>query len=434
MAGEKKILVGMGYSYNRNPYKAAVESAKMSLEGCPKPKISIVYTNSSYDQKEFLNGVNSVLGNNWIGISTDKIFNSKGGYNPKIAISVLSISSDYMHFGISIANNYRKNPKNTAFKCVRGAVENIRADKYVDAYIQFTRTKSRDYASIIRNPPYFILTFISGVKIINGKTIAGNEAEFISGILGYTGPDIPIFGGSASSSLEEYLKNKADNVQFANGKIYKDAAVVVFVICNLHFTTLVAHGYKSTKDFAAITKLDKTGYEILEINGKEPISEYARILGVSKQQYLKDPSKYSFSRPFGLVQADGTTYVKEALPNKDGRTLHSNFQLHPNSIMNILQFDEKDTLQTLKNSMDKMVAEKKGKHPALAFFCSCSGRRPLVKDIERKDVYNLKKKYPKLPFFGFYSFGEVGSTKLTSAQSHSQTITSLVIYNELLSE
>ena len=432
--GGKKVLVGIGHSYSKDPFKAAVEASKKALKDCPKPDISIVYTNASYAPKEFLNGVNDVLGSNWIGISTDKIFSSRAGYDPKISIAVLCISSDYMHFSISVADNYRKIPKEIAFETVKKAVEGIRADKYVDAYIQFTRTKKRDYSSIIRNPPYFLLTFISGVKIINGKTIAGNEAEFVSGLLGYTGPNIPIFGGSASSSLEDYMQNKADNYQFANGRMYKDAAIVVFVVCDLHFTTLVQHGYVSSKDFAAITKLDKTGYEILEINGKEPVVEYTRLLGVSRQEYFKDPSKYTFSRPFGLVQADGTTYVKEALPNKDGKTLHSNFQLHPNSIMNILKFDKKNTLETLKLSVDEMLKDKRGKTPALAFFCSCSGRRPLVKYIEKKDLANLKKKYPKLPFFGFYSFGEVGSTKSTSAQSHSQTITSLVIYDELLSE
>jgi len=434
MANGKRILVGMGHSCSKDPYKAAGEAAKKALKSCPKPDISIVYTNAYYEQEEFLRGINDVLGSNWIGISTDKIFTSHAGYDPKITIAVLSISSDYIHFSISIADNYRKNPRKAAFEAAKKAVEGIRADKYVDAYIQFTRTKKRDYSSIIRNPPYFLLTFISGVKIINGKTFAGNEAEFILGLLEYTGPDVPIFGGSASSSLEDYMQNKADNYQFANGKVYKDAAIVVFVVCNLHFTTLVQHGYVSTKDFAAITKLDKTGYEILEINGKEPVAEYTRLLGASRQEYFKNPSKYTFSRPFGLVQADGTTYVKEALPNTDKKTLHSNFQLHPNSIMNILQFDKRNTLETLKNSVDEMLKDKKGKSPALALFCSCSGRRPLAKDIERKDLANLRKKYPKLPFFGFYSFGEVGSTKLTSAQSHSQTVTSLVIYNELLTE
>lgn len=434
MAGKQNIKVGIGISRNKDHHKAAVEAAQQSLVQCPKPNLSIVYTSTEGDQKEFLRGVNEILGTNWIGVSTDKIFNSAGGYDPKIMISVLSIASDYMHFSVAVADNYRKDPEKKAYETVKKAVEGIHADKYVDAYIQFTRTKTRDYGAIIKNPPYFILAYISGAKITKGKAIAGKESEFISGILNYTGPRIPVFGGSASSSFEEYFKGKADNFQFANGRMYKDAAIVIFVVCNLHFTAIVSHGYFATKDFAAITRLDKSGYEILEINRNEPIKEYARLLGVSKAKYLKEQSKYSLSRPFGLLEADGTTFVKEALPNPDKRTMHSTFRLHPSSIMNILDFDKKRTLETLKNSVEEMVKEKTSKHPALAMFCSCSGRRPLAKNIETIDINNLKKKYPKLPFFGFYSFSEIGSSKSSSAQCNSQTVTSLMIFNELLTE
>ncbi len=216
--------------------------------------------------------------------------------------------------------------------------------------------------------------------------------------------------------------------------MYKDAAIVVFVISDLHFANLVKHGYKMTKDFAAITKLDKTGYEILEINGQEPISEYARILGVSKDDYLKDPEKYSLSRPFGLMLADGHAYIKEALPNSDKKTMHSTFRLNENSMMNILEFDEVATINTIKDAMQDISKDNKGRKPAMAFFNSCSGRRPLLKDIETKSAKALSKKYSKLPYFGFYSFGEIGSTKSTSPQTHSQTVTSLVIFEDLLSD
>jgi len=433
MANNKNIKVGIGVSFKKDPYDAAVEAANKSIRECGEPTFSIVYTNADYEQKGFLDGINSILGKNWVGISTDKIFNSKAGYDPDIRIAVMSISSKYMHFSVAVADNYRKNPKKNAFLAVKSAVENIHADKYIDAYIQFIRTKKKDYGSIIRNPPYFVLTYISGVKILNGKTTPGYETEFISGILEYTGPHIPIFGGSASSSLEEYVKNKADNFQFADGKLYHNAAIVVFAICNLHFTNLVEHGYKLTKDFATITKVDKSGYEILEINGKEPIEEYARLLGVSKKEYLRGPSNYSFSRPFSVVTEDGTTIIKEAIPNPDNKTLHANFKLYPNAIVNITNIDKKETLETCKLSIDNMLKDKKGKKPAIAMFCSCSGRRPLAKNLEKIDLHNLRKKYPNLPFFGFYSFSEVGSTKTLSAQSHSQTVTSLIIFDELLS-
>ncbi len=434
MVSKKKLLnLGIGFSKKKEAYAAAVEAAQMALKKTPKAKFSVVYTNSMYDQKEFLKGVNKVLGKNWVGISTDKIFNSETGFDPELTISILSFDTQYMHFNVSVADNYRKNPFEKGKKAAMEAVSGAKGDKYVDAYIQFHRTKKKDYGNIIKNPPYFMLSFISGVKAKKGKITPGNEVEFVSGLLDYTGPHIPVFGGSASSDLDQYFDEKADNWQFANGKMYHDAAIVVFVICNLHFATMVSHGYKATDKFAVVTDLDKTGYEILKLNGKEPVAEYARLIGVSKQKYLKEKDKYSYACPLGMVQHDGTTYVREAVPNPDKKTLHSTLKLHKNSILNVLQLDKREIVRTSANAIQKMKKQK-GKEPALALFCSCSGRRPVLKGIEKKDFKQLKKSYPKLPVFGFYSFSEIGSTRTNSARSHSQTITSLVIFDKLLSE
>lgn len=363
------------------------------------------------------------------------MFNSKAGYDPELSISVLCMQSEYMHFSVEVAEKYRDNPQKRGFESIKKAMKNIKGNEYLDSYIQFTRTKKEKYEDIVRTPPYFILTFIRGLTINKeGKTISGNESEFLSGILEYTGPNIPMFGGSASSSLEEYEKGRATNYQFANGKLYLEAAVVIFVVTDIYFATIVNHGYVLTSDYAAVTKLDKNGYEILSLNGKDPISEYCRILGVDKKDYLRDSYKNSFSRPFGLVLEDGNSVVREAVPNPDKKSLHSNFRLHKNILLNVLSFDKKKTLETMRRSMENLTTLESDKKPEIAFFCNCSGRRPLVKDLEKKDVENLKKKFPTLNFFGFYSFGEVGSTKTMAALLHSQTVTALTIFNDLLTK
>jgi len=427
------IHVGLGASAVTDVLAAARAAATQALNQCGKrPNFSIVYIRSDVDPSQILRGITSVLGSEWIGISTDKMFSSTGAYDAQQTVSVLCIASDYLHFGVSVANNYRKDPKKAAQQAVQEAIKHCKADKHLDAYVQFTRAKVKDYASIIRTPPYFLMTYMSGVKFNKGEPVPGHEAEFVSGILEYTGPHIPMFGGSASSSLEEYTNNKGDNFQIAQGKVYKDAAIVVFVVSDLKFSTVVSHGYDSTNEFAAVTKLDDKGYRILELNGKEPVAEYARLLGLTKAQFLKDPATHSFNRPFGLIQGDGTTFIKEVIVNKDNKTLQSNFKLHKNSILNVLKFNSKETLQTLPHMMEAM--HKKGDKIALAAFCSCSGRRPLIPKIETKEVSALRKAFPTLPFFGFYSFSEVGSTDSTSAQSHSQTITALTIFDELLTE
>ena len=431
----KYLSVGIGVSKRKNAFQASLDAAHAAVNDCGgPPNFSIVYTNSDYPQREILRGINKVLGSDWIGVSADKQFNNFVGYDEELVVSVLCLKSDYLHFGVGVAENYKKNPKESAKVATAQAMREVNADRYVDAYVQFTRIKKHDYYKIVRTPPYFILAFASGAKFIKGKAIPGQESEFVSGILEYTGPHVPIFGGSASSSFEKYLEeSKGENTQFANGKMYSDAGVVVFCICNLYFATGVEHGYVSSNQYAAITKLDKSGYEILEINNKEPVAEYARLLGISKQEYLKDPSKYSLTRPFGLVGVDGTTHVKEALPNPDRATLHSTFKLNPNSVMNILDYDEKRTLDTMRIALKKYRAATKSPI-SISLFCSCSGRRPLLAGRENEVVQHAIREIPKTYIFGFDSFGEVGATENSSAQSYSQTVTSLVLYDTLLSE
>jgi len=429
----KYISVGIGSSKNKDPYKAGIEAAQKALSQIDKePTFSIVYTNAAADQNEIVKGINEKLGKNWVGASADKQFDSESAYDKDTVVSVLCIKSNYLHFGVGVAENYRKNPKEEAIKATRIAMKDVKRNPYVDAYIQFTRTKKQEYNNIVRTPPYFILTFASGAEFKNKNSLPGNEIEFLNGILEYLGPHIPVFGGSASSDFEEYLyKNKGENYQFANGKVLTNSGVVVFVVCNLFFTTKVKHSYMASDKFAAITKLDKTGYEILEINGNEPILEYCKLINCKKVDYLKDPFRYSLKNPFGIITLDGHTYVREALPNPDNKTFHSTYKLIKNYVMNILQYDKinysKPMLEILNDSIKK-------DKPAVTLFCNCSTRRLLVKDGEKKIQEKIKSTYKNLNLFGFYSFGEFGSDQTSSAQLHSETVTALTIYDQLLVE
>lgn len=99
--------------------------------------------------------------------------------------------------------------------------------------------------------------------------------------------------------------------------------------------------------------------------------------------------------------------------------------------MNILQYDKinysKPMLEILNDSIKK-------DKPAVTLFCNCSTRRLLVKDGEKKIQEKIKSTYKNLNLFGFYSFGEFGSDQTSSAQLHSETVTALTIYDQLLVE
>ncbi len=423
------VKVGVGYSENHDAYQAAVNAATDALNEAGESSFSIVYVNDKIDPAEALKGFNHVLGTNWVGISVDKMFNHKAGYNQNLTISVTCINSEYLHFGIGVADEYRKDPLNQAKKATAHAFKTVKADEHIDSYVQYIRTKKHDYSKIVKTPPYFILSYLSGVKVVNGKEIPGEESEFVQGIVDYVGPHVPVFGGSASSDLNEYMHGRADNFQFAEGKLYRNAAIVVFAISDLYFEIHSEHGYDMTKRFALVTKLGDNGYEIQELNHHEPCKEMARLLGLSKSEYLKNFGDYMFREPFGIVKEEGRSTIKEVLPHPNQKSLQSNFKLQENAVLNVLKFNERKTLHTMDNIFKKTS---KNHDIALGLFCVCSGRRPLIKNIETKEVYRLQKH--KLPFFGFFSFGEIGSTESTPAESHSQTVTALIINNTLLTE
>ena len=290
-SSKKKIFVGIGVSTNKNEFIAAQEAAKKALAkmGVSKPTLSIVYADSRLDAQKIAKGINGVLGtNNWIGCSADTLLSSEGNFLTT-GVQVVCLFSEYLHVGIAVSQKYRLNPQKSGYNAIKEAMSKIKIDKYVDPYIQYRRTQTKAYGDIVRTPPFFILMYASGAEYINKKPIPGRETEFLEGIFSFTGPNIPVVGASASVNFDNYIKGSGNNFEFANGKVYRNAAVVVFVISNLYFSYSLQHGYRKSDAMGLITKMDKTGHIIQEINKRPAVEEYARMLGIPKEELIKNP-------------------------------------------------------------------------------------------------------------------------------------------------
>jgi hypothetical protein len=428
----KYIQSGIGQS-SETDEEIAVEDAisKAQSHLSREPTFTIVYTDYRLDQKKIAKQINKKLGKeNWVGMTVDKHFNSHHEYARDTNISVLCIASDYVHFSVAYSKRYQKNARKKGSKTITEAVNNMHSTKNLDSYIAFNKLRNKDYMHLIRENQFLAMTFLSSAQYINNKETSGAEVDFVEGMVDVLGMAVPIFGGGAGSNFIEFIeKQKGYSHQFAHGKCLKNSAVVVFCVSNLHFEVDVNHSYQITDQFARITKLDKTGNEILEINYKEPIQEYCRLIGVPKKKYLKDPSYYSLTRPFGIATWDGKTFVKEALPNEDGKTFHSTLRTSHDMIINIMKHDEKKLRENLK---DLLVEAKKKGPVGLAMVASCSTRRYLLGDnvVEK---HKLATKHAKnVPFFGSFVFSEIGATKTSRTAVHGESITSLIFYDKLL--
>ena len=158
----KYISIGIGDSSESDSYRAAMQAARDSMDEIGKaPTFSIVYTKAEADQHKIAEGINKIIGTNWVGLSTDKQFNSSSKYRKDTAVSVVSLYSKYLHIGIGVAQDYRKNPRRAAVKATLDAMRSVKRERTMDAYIQFTRTQKQTYENIVKTPPYFILSFAS---------------------------------------------------------------------------------------------------------------------------------------------------------------------------------------------------------------------------------------------------------------------------------
>ena len=434
----KNISVGIGVSDLEDGYKAGVSAAKQAAMQSSKgeqPTFSLVFVSSKYNPqiKEVVRGINTILSTNWVGCTTDRELNSVLGYSEG-TVEVLCIDTKYMHFGVGLVDNYRKNPQKAGRDATMEAIENCPVNRSIFATTQFMRGTKKAFVDIIRNPPYFVLTFPGGSYYFKSKQpIIGMESEFLDGIINAVGPNIPIIGATASSDVIKVMKeNVGDNYQFAYGKVYSKASIVIFIVSDLYFSCGLEHGYKQTPRIAQLTKVTGNNRVIEKINNKNAVEEYCRLINVNKREFLKNPWSYTLINPVALIDADGNTYIKTIGPNPDGKTLYSLAKLIENSNIEILSFNGKTVVNALSDAVSQSRKGYEDKNIVFTLVSSCSARRLVLGDKITPVLKVFKSKHGEVPFFGFYSFGEIGSRKNRQPQYNNQTVTTLVIYDDLL--
>ena len=432
-AKEKNINVGTCVSSKESGVDAAKEAAEVAVKECGmQPDFSIVYVDSRYNPDEICGGINSILGTNWVGCSTDRQFSDKMTIAKEKTVMVMSIKSNYLHFGVGAVENYRKDPKAAGQKAIKEAIATFKKDEYVNPYVQFRRAQTKSYSEIVRTPPYFIITFLSGTMFENKKIILGKENDFLSGIFDTVGANIPVFGSVSNSDFDKFMKEaEGKNYQFANGKVLKGGAITLFVSSSLLFSYGLEHGYKETNISGLITKVID-GQIVVEINGKPAIDEYCKMIGVNKEDFLKDPYKYTLARSIAIMDVQGNTYIRAMGITPDKKYLFSQAKLPARAAFNIVEYEEKSAINAASNALK--LANNEKEQIAFALISSCSSRKALLGDKIKDEISAVKKVHGKFPFMGFYTFGEIGSNINCTCLLNEQSVTLLVVYDKLLSE
>ena len=427
------IQTGVGFSKEKDSYKAAKQAAKSALKQIKAraPSLTLVFYAGNYNPKQINKAlIEEFKGTEFIGGSTDAVIYKNEMYPQGIVIT--SIYSNYLHFGVSSVDKISRNPKKLAAQTIKKAVGKIELNSYTDSYMAFSRVKKGNLTELIRIPSFFVFAFTRGYQ----PTRMGNEDLIIDGIGETIGYYVPVFGGSLGNDMDKVFSNTSyDITTFHSGKIMKDGLVTAFACTGLNYASSIAHGAKPLNNIGHVSEVKAHGFVVSKINDTPIIDWYAKNIGVTKKEFMKKLLFYTQKYPLGFPDGYGNIVMRAGgVPHPKGLAYIAPFKNNtPIYIMNVN--DNKQLMKSNKELLTTLNNHTKTKDtPLFNFLVSCSSRRRILDPKAYKKELTQLNRQSKTPLFGFCSFGEIGSKPAEACHFQHLCTNLFTIYNKLLSK
>jgi len=427
MAKEKNVYSGTGVSSNEDPYLAGKEAVENAIKiAGKKPTFGFVfcsggkYGKDEKTMKSFVKGANDAFkGATWIGATTCGELHTDGFANQSAVC--LAVSSEFMHVSVGTADKASRNPKKAGAKAAKSALKNLKLDKQIDPYVHYVAMKNKTPGEFVKINPYNVVTLFPGTT----KTKPGREDEILQGIVETVGPHIPIAGGSAADDIQF-----KETYQFANGEVFKDGVIVAYIVSNLLKSHFISHGYETTHNLASVTK--SKGNIVKTLNGKPAAQVYADMIGIKYEELKKNIVPYIAKYPLGFPDGFGNFWIKNPEAVLADGSLMFFSPVPENSVLCLLEGTKKGCLNSVKKSLKGIT--KNLPDPAFSLIFTCAGRMAFMQQDIIEEYQTIKKELKKIPFIGFYTYGEQSSLPHGGSGSFNQTVVGLTFSNVLISE
>ncbi len=359
----------------------------------------------------------------WFGFTTDGEISDKGCFFN--SCSVLALKSDHLFFGVGVGDNASKDFFAAGKQAAASAATDLKnIDPYLERYMRFLAVKRKQPEALLKTKPHVLLTVFPGPV----RNYQPNEEELLRGIQEVTGIQ-PLFGGSASDSA--MFKQ---TYQFANGKVYKDACIVVALLSDLKLAFSIRHGLKPTKKQVLVTKA--VGNRVFSLDGKPAARVYAKLLGLSVPELKKKLFKLIIRFPFGMADPLGHYWIKTPFAVNPDYSLVFLNKVPQNALLVLMDSDEKSILDSTKAVLTDIKTKLGPDIPLIVLFDCGSRPRALstIRASASSEFEVFKKELPASKIIGAYTHGEQALIPSGTIGQHNQTIIALGISNELISE
>ncbi len=431
------MFAGAGISKSDDPFTAGKEAVEMAVKemrrkGGKNPTFGLVfcsggkYGKSDKTIRKLVDGAHSIFGNTpWVGCTTVGEISNYGATTDSCV--AMTIGSEYIKVGVSSVKYDRKNPEKVGSELVKTAMENLKIDKYVDAYLSYIRIKKVSPAEFVKMIPYVFLILGKGPEVTELPFLPNiYENEFVlRGAQRALGTGVKIIGGAAAGGWE-----CKKNYCFANGECYSDRMVGVAMFINLFNSIGLAHAYEPTGKIATVTDV-KDYHWIRKLNGKPAVDVYSELSGIDKEVIKKDPFFASMKSPFAVKDLMGEYWLKVVGKYFMGG-LYTGSIIEKNIPLCLMKLSKDGIINAALNAA-KVGVERMNDKPAFALVFDCGIRKKMLGEKVSKEINTIKSIIGKdTPFLGFYTFGEFGNPPGSKTLFHNNTIEVFEVFDKLM--
>jgi hypothetical protein len=250
---------------------------------------------------------------------------------------------------------------------------------------------------------------VNAVMMIGpGIDVAMDDA--VAGIESVLGPNITIFGGTASDNMKGIA-----TYQCVDDTVYQHAAFLVgFADPTLTLETQATHGFVPAGVELEVTRA--TGNKVHELDGEPAWRAYTRALGLPETATPGDtipPGAAGVALSPELAAEYGDSHLLRVITRRDpDGTLYMPVSCPVGTRLSLMRRDEARIFANLDVTMRQLVERTGGRRPVAVFQTDCGARGRMMLDRVSKDEIVGNMQRPLFgddcgPWLGMYGFGEI---------------------------
>lgn len=377
---------GAGRSVAADEFTAGAEAVDAAVAGRGDPGLLLVFARDCDDMLPLLDGVRSRSGGNAkiAGCSTIEPMAASGDPAP-FAVSVVAFGGDGFDYEIEVAADVEGKERAAGSLAAAGLAR-------------------------LKQPHKVLVLFIDA-------TLNGN-VEIVRGAYGTAGAGVPLVGGLSS---DDWRFNRT--CQFAgdsNGvEVFKDAVVGVAIGSPQPVGLGVAHGWRRSGDPMVVT--DSDGLKVYEFDNEPALDVFLARVGLDESVLTGSDSfrLAALEYPLGVATRSGEEIrVIQGVDLAD-RSVLCSAGIPQGGLAWLMEGDLDSLVAGGTESCQQAVSTLGGATPIGLLTFDCAVRRRELGPVGvRRELDEIERIFPGVPFGGFYSYGEIARYRGATGMHH----------------